>query len=285
MYKYYLETNSLYSIGKFSGENLGKSFTSALALFEIISNIKPDNYIKRKSILRKIMNGKVFIDWQFPQEIAFKSFDYFDDFTFIDERLPQIESMIDLILNSGSYEELINTSESIELNLKYFEEADKNTAASFIKSTADSIIKLKALEQKSEPSIFIKVAGQTYDLSNSNELRNLFNDKPAFNDAFSILALAKMLQSMFPDHVENEKDLEQLYSSYNGATDIYIANFSKYCANKFFNRELPATNDFLDLSHLFYLRNHSSVYIVSNDKIYEQLSVNTAKPNTLILNS
>ncbi len=283
MYKYYLETNALYSIGKFTDEVIRKSFTSAFALFELISNIKEDNYAKRKTILRKIKEVKLFIDWQFPQEIAFNSFDYFDDLEINYELLPHIENMVDLVLKSTSFEELKSTSESIEINLRYFEERDKYLATNFIQSTENGIAELKALgKQKLEP-VYMKVDGKTYDLSKSDSLQKLLQYEPVFNNAFTILAITKMLQLLFPTYVANEQDLEQLYNSYNGLADMYVTYFSRYSLNKYFKKELPSTNDFLDLAHLFYLRNHSSVFIVSDDKIFEKLGVSTIKTDNLIL--
>lgn len=275
MHKFYLDTNALYSITKIGIEKIPEAFTSAFALFEIISNVKENNYQKRKAILNNIFNSQISIDWQFPQEIIFNSFDYFDDFEIIDVRMPHLEHMIDLILKSSSFEDLRKSNNEVEINLKYFEELDKGLAENFVNTSEYTIYELKNLMTDDRGQNRINFAGNNYDLSTYEGLRSFFSSEPQINNSITILAQAKLMKTMFPDYVKTESDLEIVYESYNNLISIYIEYFSAYCAQKYVDRELPSKNDFIDLAHLIYLRNDHSKLIVSNDKIFEKLGVNT----------
>ncbi len=258
--KFYLETNSLYSIKKIDKAAIANSFTSALALFEIISNITLDKYVKRKSIIQSVLHSEIFIDWRFPQEIILNSFDYFEGAILVDKRIEHLKTILSLVLKTSSFEELQTSSSRMKYGLEYFKKMDRDLGIGFVSSYMFyNLLKLVTPDNKEITQSSISEAHK----------RNL-----------TISALAHMLQTSFPDFVEDEDDLDLLIKSYNGGVDIHVEFFSNFCLHKFIENEQPAKNDFIDLGHLFYL--NDNMHIVSDDNLFEKLGIKSIKTQNLV---
>lgn len=284
-YKYYLETNALYSIAKVNSKVISNAYTSAFALFEIISGITMENFVKRKSVIEKTLKSKIEIDWQFPQEIIFNSFDYFDDFEFIDKRIDHLEDILSILLESVSFKDFQELTSGNNSRFGYFKKMDQDFGNHFIGAAIMANLLLTEI-MKNQSKEEVTILNKTYDVSTIQGLRHFFICETEYNHDTVILALARMVHSFFTRCTEEDEDpseLELIVNSYNGHSSIYVDYFSKYCGIKFVERETPAKNDFCDLSHLFYLKNLHGVSMVSNDKLFRQIGIKYSSIDDILL--
>lgn len=227
------------------------SFTSSFSLFEIISGITTNNYLKRKSIIQSIQRKSIFIDWRLPMEIIMSSFTYFSRATLVDKRINDLKALFLHISESASFEDILVLCEKLNYGVDYFKKMDSDAGSNFWSTFLFYNLIYQNILDKNE-------------YSRNNIPEGTIQEE-------TILALAEMLKSHFPDFVDDEDDFDLLVESYNGKIDVYVKYFSDYCLDKFINKNLPAKNDFVDLGHLFYLNNDIS--IVSNDRLFERLGV------------
>ncbi len=106
--KYYLETNALFNLKKLTDGERKQSFTTAFAITEIITGIDADYYSTRRSILKQLEFSDVFIEWTFPQEIIFNSFDAFDEYEFDEQRTEPLFKLYQAVLRCENYDDFIN---------------------------------------------------------------------------------------------------------------------------------------------------------------------------------
>ena len=57
-----------------NAELIKRSWTSGLAIFELISGMTGENFVKRQNILAKIVGSDLIIDWRFPLEVFADAF-------------------------------------------------------------------------------------------------------------------------------------------------------------------------------------------------------------------
>jgi hypothetical protein len=272
--KYYLETNALYLISKIPKEILVKSYTSALAIHELISGINPDNFDKRKNLLILIKANKLVIDWRMPEEIIADSFDALFDHDFIDNRTKSLSSIYHLVCNLKNFEEFEVKVTEINLSLNYFKDLDKYWSSNFINSIQNGNKEIKKIFE-SEIKQVIPLDDKEFTINSHDDLEIFFAENPLFNKSITIYALASLLFSMIRDEDINENNAENvianIYQSYNSFIEYYVNAASLYNQHKILNKESAAKNDFVDLFHLLYLRNFSSTKIISDDNIYYNL--------------
>jgi hypothetical protein len=101
--KCYLDTNAVRQISKIQFTNEYEIFTSALSIFEIISGINTEEYIKRKNILNTIENSGLNILWELPRATMIKSFGL--PFNETDTQATKI--MMNKIINSADYNSML----------------------------------------------------------------------------------------------------------------------------------------------------------------------------------
>ena len=71
---YYLDTNVIYNL-KHLPEHLTKtSYTSFLAILEIVAGINERNYFQRRSALTGVIERQLTVDWRTTDMIIFDSF-------------------------------------------------------------------------------------------------------------------------------------------------------------------------------------------------------------------
>lgn len=261
--KYYLETNALYSIAKITKKR-NYLFTSVLSLYEIVSGINCENYEKRKNILIKIMSSSIHFDWDMPEKIIFDSFDVTINFEFCEKRIESLKNLINRIILSNKYDEFINSYEFKEqkYNFDYFKKLDNLWSKGFINGTIIGYKSIKEAINKGNSSF--RFNEKEFILTGIKDLNMFFEKEKNLNQSMTIFGLIKMIQTNCIDLTE-----EEIYNSYNGLIDNYINGFTEFCSYKMSMLELPAKNDFTDLTHLLYLRNYDNCMIVSNDKIFD----------------
>lgn len=272
--RYYIETNGLYSINKIRTDILKISFTSAFSVLELVSNISEVNFLKRRNILDKVIKSNLMIDWQFPQKLLVDSYDFFKEFEFVDHRKTHLQNLLEVILNSNDYSEFIKQNARLTHGYEFFNKMDSDFGTGFINASKDGILKLTHAMQNSSDVPDLEFRGKKYNLSTYTGLGEFLFTQDAVNNSYTILSLAKMLLGSSKNVLEQNEINEQLiYKSYNSYTDVFVECFSKFCAKKFVRRELPASNDFADFTHLLYLRNMYEWSIISDDKIYNDMVI------------
>jgi len=266
--KYYLETNALYSIGKVTPDKIAKSFTSALALVELISGVNGINFEKRQNILKKIIDSSVFVDWKMPEQIIFESFNALCDYCFDEKRIEPLQNLIGRMLYSSDFYGFANSYEykCQKYNFKYFKELDTDWSKGFVDTvaTGNGDIKQAIFSAVAQNQNKIYSNGNVYVINKPKDLGAFFCVEHLLNRSITFLALLEIFKSILGDNF-NEKEV---YDSYNGLIDFYIDGFSNYQRTKLATLDASARNDFFDLTHLVYLRNNKQNFIVSNDNIF-----------------
>jgi hypothetical protein len=258
--RHYIETNALYSIKKIPNRKIRESFTSSLAIFELISGINKTNFNKRKNILNNIQSSSIQIVWAMPEELMYKSFNILKEYDFIEERIPRLKSLLYKINKHDSFDSFCASSEYTDF--KYFKDMDITVNNDFSKATWEGNIDIyNSVDTSQNPSI-----------NKSIYIDEMVNQLPHLNKSISVFAIAINIQKSLPDI-----SIESIYTSYNGYIDVFINGFTSFTHNKILKFENAKNNDLIDLYHLLYLTNNNNYSLVSNDKIYIDII-----PNNLI---
>jgi hypothetical protein len=267
--KYYLDTNAVYNIRNIPEPVLANCFSSVMTLIELVSGIKDrDSYQRRKAILSLILKYKLTIDWAMPEEIIFNSFDVFEEYEFNELRTEELEKLIAFLVQSETYE-LYNASTiyNAEFGHSYFKSIDDSMSKRFIDSTNFGIKEMKNLLNSDQSNNKLEYNGNSYNIDTTKALSDFLTNFPEVNYAFTINALATMIFNL--SKIEGFT-IEDVFGSYNGLVNIYISFMSKYSIYKLANQELPAKNDFIDITHILYMKNDLTTKVISDDKIFEK---------------
>ena len=269
--KYYLETNSLYSINKIDKKNIKDYFTSVFAISELISGITEEKFEKRRNILNHVKNSTILIDWQMPEEIIFNSFNVLKSYDYNEERVVYLQKLYDKIVLSENFIEFESSHEykKQKYNFEYFKQQDIAWSKGFIGSTVNGNKNLKTKIEKSniDNTNTFNFNGKDYEISKLKEFETFFEKEILFNESITILSLSEMLRNKVNDGLKTN----EIYDSYNGLITFFVKGFSIFCFDKIVAHETPATNDFTDLKHLLYLKNDGSRKIVSDDKLFSKI--------------
>jgi hypothetical protein len=262
-YRYYLETNALYHISKYDKKQVGESFTSALALYELIAGMDAATYQRRKGILHLTQNSGITIDWRLPEEILFESYSAGEEFKFVDTRTDKLETIFNQALAIDSFEEFRATANDI---FEYFSSLDKRWGSSFIQATVagNGVLKETFIHNPDETIVF---NGKTYPVNTPEQMKLFLTEQPAVNRAITVNAFVQMFMAS-PAIQSAGFTEEEVHDSYNGWTDHFMDAFSVNSMSRMLGGQAPAKNDFVDLLHLLYLRNFKDCKIVSDDKIF-----------------
>lgn len=271
--KYYLETNALYQLKKFSSETQESSFTSALAITELVAGVTEYDFKRRSAIAQILMASDVAIDWRFPEEIQLESFDcaLLDEFE--DIRKASLQVLFIALSEAKSFTQFktIDNKVDKEFNLSFFKRLDDTWAERFVNVLNDSNFQIAEAIEKF-PNEKLEFNGKIYNVGSRKGLNVLFVEQPSFNWAISIYGMIAQLRRSKVDIFNHLTD-EMIYESYNGLSDHFVRGFSAYSSEKLVNMGSASKNDLLDLYHLTYLRDCKRTFIVSEDKIYQRLGL------------
>jgi len=147
MKKYYLDTNVVYNLTKLSPAVLKTSFTSVFTMLEIITGINETSFGLRKSVLKKLLDSKIEIDFLMPEELGFKSFDcYNENYDLIEERTKSLMSLAKALISSNSHDEYIKTEAyGAPMGHAFFKDIDEKISRDFIAATASGTEEIKFL--------------------------------------------------------------------------------------------------------------------------------------------
>lgn len=268
--RYYLDTNVIYNIKKIPDEKLINSLTSILTLIELVSGIQDlKSYQRRKAIVSQIFTRNMIIDWGMPEEIIFDSFNIFEDYEFKDERRQWLMDLLIALKDSESYELYCASAAYIdEHGHVYFKAIDDEMNMMFVlRSMMGNAFIKDSLNANAESDCII-VDGVTYKVDTLKNLKAFFDRFPDINRAVTINALATMIAKRVPGEIFS---VEDIFATYNGLVNPYVSAMSQYSIIKVSNYDLPAKNDFSDLTHLLYLKDVGGRKLVSDDRIFKTL--------------
>jgi hypothetical protein len=265
--KYYLETNILYNLKHVPEEKISTCFTSVFSIIEIVAGISEQNFKKRQSILKQLKINSLVIDWAFPLEVIFNSFDAFEDYEFYEGRAKGLENLFDTIIQCDSYFDFYNSEayNDIKLGWDYYFKMDEALTTSFRYATNEGNIELKKLFKNKNDDI-IEFEGKEYNIQAGKDLFAFFNEHPEVNESITVLALAKMLNNSFKTNLP----IEEIHESYNALIHPFVFALSRYTAEKECFLDSSSRNDYQDLTHLLYLRSDFTRFIVSDDKFFQK---------------
>lgn len=255
--RYYLDTSAL---RKNANEILNysdkkKIFTSSLTIFELISGISENEYMIRKTTLKKILDSNIFIDWNFFKKKMFEAFKipYFDIEGYL------IKKMAEFISTSESFEDVVSKriyiSEKDYYTLENFKALDHDISKAGVEDSVLGINEWRQLLPK----------GHRRDVE-----IELFENKGL--DSFVQLQTEVYLSSFTEIISGTQRPSEEYFESlgkYDGNLNLYF-----YCNQlKFSLSQLKGMqygkNDTLDLMHTLYMLNGD--IIISDDKIFKKL--------------
>jgi hypothetical protein len=261
--QYYLETNALYDIQKISQSQLPHCFTSILSLSELLNGLTQENYLRRKNILKKVLDSGIRINWTMPVLMIFFSFNVSKYFMLKYGTAAKVQKLLKNIQESNDFEDFITRDvTSLRLNLKKLEE---DWALGYV-SAAIMGREVMRLENvfSTEP---IVVNDRTYAMDTLKDLRTFLLTEFGVARQQTIRGQAAILwrESVIRDCVASSAEI---VDSYNGFVDHFIDASTRKQINVFTRGDLPKLNDYTDLLHLVYLENIRDRFIVSNDRIF-----------------
>lgn len=259
---YYLDTNALYSIRKIRKEKFSSCFTSVLAIMELVSGINERNFEKRRTILSMVKSFGLTVDYAFPEEIIANSFDIFDEYEFVEKRDKALLDLVDGIIVSETFSSYKNSKAfNAELGHEYFKLVDQNLSKNFAEAAIRGIKLIKQYQRNPSNENIIDINGVEFDLNTEDGLRRAF---PLFSKASTLEAMCHLIVKLCQVSLE----IEDVFTSYNYLTDVYIQVYSDYAEEQILKSKSPGKNDAQDLMHLLYLKSDFKRYIISDDKIF-----------------
>lgn len=262
----YLETNSLRQVSAQLADNnfIQDKYTSILSLIEIISGISnEESFLLRQSILKKILQSNLKINFDLPNTILYQAFGFSNGLypTLKIEDFVQILRIITTIKNFKSLDEVISINSLNEtwIVIKQYDEI------------VNRIGWKNSIQKRFDENKDIKKAIEDHrNRWHSNNIEYL--------KKLTINYFARILLECYPD--ETNYHLEYIISSYDNSIDIYLLSTAYYVDKLVSTKNLPGKNDYFDLQHLIYLYGNMNE-IVSDDKLLHKI-VKINFPNNII---
>lgn len=290
---YYLETNAIYALVN----NLNlitekfQAYTSLYALNEIVSGTYRGNFLRRKSVLKKLFESNMKIVPHMPKVMILAAFGkdismvdkIYDDKVYLWEKAK-------IIIASESFEEYRNRvlkrfERDVLMEKDNEDEFDKELTRKITqiihndtitmnekKKNEKEICKKYGVKNIFEISPDIKIEGIEYIEIDINRAFG-FEDDVENNEGLYLerQLLVNILEAAFISYDEN--DITALIANRN--KEKLCALFMGSLCYSFlwpYRGYIPKRNDILDICHLIYLQDENYV-IVSNDKIFENISM------------
>jgi hypothetical protein len=258
---YYLETNALYQLHSQILANPEKAkvcSTSLLAIEEILAGITREDYDRRKSIAINIARSGIVIDWDTPREIITRSFEIWDidDSKYrrvIQEVFSAISTSSDyanllILLQQTPAKSLIEQLQNDEILLCDHSEA-LGKAKSYYEEVSRDI--RKAFRDQWESGTDLQ-GTEIFSAMMLSRITNL---------AESIL---KRIKGPFADL----RYLADILSSYNHSIDLFHMADVFLNGERLFHGRQVARNDYLDISHLLFLKD---MILVTDDHLLRKI--------------
>lgn len=267
--QYYLDTNIIYNLKHLPERIVKSSYTSFLAILEIVAGIDERNYGRRRAALKGIIEFQLPIDWRNPDMLIFDSFNAYSDFTMSVSHVADLANTMRVCLSTNSYSDFIKLQVNNISALEFFRNIDNHITQKFSSSFPQLIPVIKKsalLHTFTSGNISVEV-----DFTSSIKAGFINNDK----HGVLVKNLAAGCQYLIANSGASDKpeyQLSDVIPTYNGGSDFFICAWLAYELKNVGIANLPGRNDLQDLLHFLYLRNHLDRKIVSDDGIYMQLA-------------
>ena len=263
---FYLETSALRRMASHLHDPLytQHAFTSCLAVFELLSGIDTTNFSTRRSILAKVSQSGLAVDWDMPPDKLCSAFTPNPSGSIYAD---EIRKILRAVLESDTLEQADQACKKaghgVAVNGLRF--IDETLSTNHVRDYQEGIRRFRSdWTYKTADALYRFTHGQLHDgVDLPNELQQSLRER---STSSVLMALCYGLASHFFPAIVQEKMLE-LYLSYDGSLSYYLAALAYYQENRLVYSKIPAHNDFLDLEHFVYLRSSRSVRMVSDDKL------------------
>jgi len=268
--RYYLETNSLRTLSS-RLESLNENvFTSALSIFELISGIKDQDFLIRKSVIKNIFKSGIEIIWLLPEEITVNAFPGLE---FQEDRIIALKKLCQYLIDSHSMKDFLRKGSKGKYNLDFFKNLDKQYSNRFLESITKGNQNLKQI---------IADDNEEYLSNFSKQYIKSLPYKHSLNQSITLKAIAGNLKDSLELSSGELIDEQKIYENYNGNINIFISAYSLFTAIKNAEFNTPAKNDLIDLYHLIYLANNEDHFIITDDKMIPKITTQVKKISEFI---
>ena len=254
--RWYLDTSSIRTTGKILTDlcSTHTCFTSAFTLVEMLNGLRKDNseFDRRAGGIRNLIASTAQIEWILYEDKFALGFDALET---EEHRIESLQKLIDALIKS----ENLNAFEARlrDLNLPfgadYFERLDAQLGPGYIEGAVrgNPNVRDSFEREKNNPASLIPAhirAGSYRD--NLDYLLAM----PNLNRGMTILAFAKHLAIGTFDGSPKEADVERIFKSYNGKTEIFVRAYTHRSTLEMRDMSQPGKNEAADLAHFLYLR-------------------------------
>ena len=271
--RYYLETNALRKINSKLQVVREQSFTSNLAIFEIISGINEKEYSLLKSVISNVTESLINIDWRYPDEIIAGAF---PSIGCIEHKKEDLKKLCRILISSFDFTDFQLKTNELKYGLDYFSNLDKFYSTRFIQSTISGI---KEIKQGKEKFKKYTIMNQIYKDYVDNLIRDISNNC-VVNNSLTIYSLVQYIANRIDKDLP-ERDKKRIFNSYNGTIKFFVEAFSVFSISLLKDGKIPAKNDWVDIQHILYLQDNDNINLVTEDKLLINL-LNKLWPNKVI---
>ena len=252
----YLDTSSIRkksnSLGMFKSYN---TFTSALAVFELISGINEKDFFLRQKVIKNLLESSIYIDWDFYHK---KMYDPFS-LPFNDILSDVIKQMAKKIVTCKNFDEYIQikiyTSDDTYYTHKSFVDFDEEISEVGKMYSKIAQDEWKGMEKEDRKRFIKHMFEEKYIKSHVQYLSEI-----------SMMLLVEDLS----EHKRPSPEYFNVLDKYDGhSLEVYLKHNSLLYLLREINGSECSKNDTIDSLHLLYLKRNDT--IVSEDKIFKKL--------------
>jgi hypothetical protein len=266
---FYLETNALRTLSSRLEDFYPNSFTSALAIVELVGGLKRDFHI-RKKVIENLFKSNLEIQWKLPHSVIANSYSLN---AFEENKISDLKKLCKILIESETLIEFQKNclNQEIESAFEYFEKYKNVFSDNFIRSTTEGNIKIQELFNKRMERSFQNITVR-YGLNKKPTLEMLQKEDIILNRSITVFAFAKMFADQIHKDKATESETTEIYKSFTGLVSYFIEAISFYTVDKMIQSSPPSKNDVNDLYHLVYLRNDPSLQLLTDDKLLLNLN-------------
>ena len=237
-------------------------FTSGLSISELLSGMSDEDFITRRNIRRTILDSKLSIMRELPNEMIWNAFSMIECPTVWSLGL---KSLAEIIKESQSLDEVAVECQTANLTISL----EDLRGVDALSTKTIHLIYSKGLDLMDE-LVGLRVARSVYKEVISKFPRNL-TEKLRQRSLFG--CLIQIVEGIVSELPHSSVDMSQLLMSYTGSLQYYLEAVSYYTEHMIIESRVPGKNDGTDLSHFLYLQGNVTTRMVSDDKLIRDICV------------
>lgn len=258
---YYLETNALYKVHKLILDRPGivvESYTSFLSVLEILSGINESEYERRKVIITNLFRSKLPIDWETPRMKLSNAFEVIE--VNDDRYIRTIKQLCRALIKATDY---LSLKSLLKNNGTRSDFESLVSDDSILCDHSGAIEKKQQYMKNTERDKRKLVRNEWYD-DNGDPKKSSIEEMKHWR----IKRMAEVLISFIHGDDKIAEEVDYVKNTYNGTNDLYYLGDVFLNAERLFGGREVGKNDYIDISHLLYLRNNN---LVSDDHIFDEM--------------